>query len=175
MALDLCRTQGWEPPASDQLDRVIRSAPHGYETLQQATIHARLAIGWAGVDGSPIGGYPARRREGREGPDRGPAVHLDPDRSRDEPGHGPEGYGAPDQRGRWRWDDRIIGRRRGRLRRVNTDWQHQKLSIMCEWATTVAGGWTASSRMAGVLPPRRGFPGKAEASGTPFSTAAHAR
>jgi hypothetical protein len=32
-----------EPPASDQLDRVIRSATHGYETLQQATIHARLS------------------------------------------------------------------------------------------------------------------------------------
>ena len=43
MALDWCRTQRLEPPAGDRLERVIRSAVHGYETRQQATIHARLS------------------------------------------------------------------------------------------------------------------------------------
>ena len=44
MALDWCRTQRLEPPAGDHLDRVIRSAVHGYETQQQATIHTRLSV-----------------------------------------------------------------------------------------------------------------------------------
>lgn len=43
MAFDWCRTQRLEPPASDHLDRIIRSAVHGFETQQQATIHARLS------------------------------------------------------------------------------------------------------------------------------------
>ena len=33
-----------EPPASDHLDRIIRSAVHGFETQQQAAIHARLSV-----------------------------------------------------------------------------------------------------------------------------------
>ena len=43
MAFDWCRTQRLEPPASDHLDRIIRSAVHGFETQQQAAIHARLS------------------------------------------------------------------------------------------------------------------------------------
>ena len=43
MALDWCRTQRLEPPAGDHLERVIRSAVHGYETQQLATIHVRLS------------------------------------------------------------------------------------------------------------------------------------
>ena len=43
MAFDWCRAQRIEPPASDHLERVIRSAVHGYEAHQQATIHARLS------------------------------------------------------------------------------------------------------------------------------------
>ncbi len=43
LAFDWCRTQRLEPPASDHLDRIIRSAVHGYETQQQSTIHARLS------------------------------------------------------------------------------------------------------------------------------------
>ena len=43
MALDWCRTQRLEPPAGDHLDRVIRSAMHGYETQQQAAIPSRLS------------------------------------------------------------------------------------------------------------------------------------
>ncbi|MEO7559878.1 MAG: Tn3 family transposase, partial [Nitrosospira sp.] len=43
MALDWCRTQRLEPPVGDYLDRVIRSAMHGYETQQQAAIHSRLS------------------------------------------------------------------------------------------------------------------------------------
>lgn len=44
MAFDWCRTQRLEPPASDHLDRIIRSAVHGFEAQQQATVHARLSI-----------------------------------------------------------------------------------------------------------------------------------
>lgn len=44
IALDWFRTRHLEPPASDHLDRVIRSAAHGYETRQHATIHARLSM-----------------------------------------------------------------------------------------------------------------------------------
>jgi hypothetical protein len=43
MALDWCRTQRLEPPAGDHLERVIRSAAHGYEMRQLATIHVRLS------------------------------------------------------------------------------------------------------------------------------------
>nr|WP_157200415.1 Tn3 family transposase [Methylomonas lenta] len=43
MAHDWCRTQRLEPPAGDHLERVIRSAVHGYETRQLATIHVRLS------------------------------------------------------------------------------------------------------------------------------------
>ncbi len=43
MAFDWCRTQRLEPPASDHLDRIIRSAVHGFETQQQAAIHSRLS------------------------------------------------------------------------------------------------------------------------------------
>jgi TnpA family transposase len=42
IAYDWCRTQRLEPPASDHLDRIIRSAVHSYETQQLATIQGRL-------------------------------------------------------------------------------------------------------------------------------------
>ena len=42
VALDWCRTQRIEPPALDHLERVIRSAVHGYETSLQEAIHTRL-------------------------------------------------------------------------------------------------------------------------------------
>jgi TnpA family transposase len=45
LALDWCSTQRLEPPANDHLDRIIRSAVHGFETREQATIHARLSAG----------------------------------------------------------------------------------------------------------------------------------
>ena len=38
MALDWCRTQRLEPPVGDYLDRVIRSAMHGYETQYQQAL-----------------------------------------------------------------------------------------------------------------------------------------
>lgn len=44
LALEWCNSQRMEPPALDHLDRVIRSAVHGYETCQQAVIHARLSV-----------------------------------------------------------------------------------------------------------------------------------
>ena len=43
MSLDWCRTQLLEPPAGDHLERVIRSAVHGYETRQLATMHEKLS------------------------------------------------------------------------------------------------------------------------------------
>lgn len=43
MAFDWCRRQRLEPPATDYLDRIIRSAVHSYETQQLSTIHARLS------------------------------------------------------------------------------------------------------------------------------------
>lgn len=43
LALEWCSAQRMEPPALDHLDRVIRSAIHGYETRQQAAVHARLS------------------------------------------------------------------------------------------------------------------------------------
>lgn len=42
-ALDWCREQRIEPPASDHLERVIRSAVHGYEDRLQEVIEARLS------------------------------------------------------------------------------------------------------------------------------------
>ena len=42
-AFDWCRTQRIEPPALDHLERVIRSAVHGYETSLQEAIHTCLS------------------------------------------------------------------------------------------------------------------------------------
>ena len=42
VALDWCRTKGIEPPALDHLERVIRSAVHGYEISLQEAIDTRL-------------------------------------------------------------------------------------------------------------------------------------
>jgi TnpA family transposase len=43
LALEWCSSQRMEPPALDHMDRVIRSAIHGYEMRQQATVHAHLS------------------------------------------------------------------------------------------------------------------------------------
>ncbi|MBL8368583.1 MAG: Tn3 family transposase [Candidatus Accumulibacter sp.] len=43
LALEWCKAQHLEPPALDHLDRVIRSAVHGFETRQQEAIHMRLS------------------------------------------------------------------------------------------------------------------------------------
>ncbi len=43
-ALDWCRTQRLEPPARNHLERIVRSAVHGYETQQQASIYTRLSL-----------------------------------------------------------------------------------------------------------------------------------
>jgi TnpA family transposase len=43
LALDWCRTHRLEPPARDELDRVIRSAVRRYETRQHSAIQARLS------------------------------------------------------------------------------------------------------------------------------------
>lgn len=44
LALEWCNAQHLEPPAVDHLDRVIRSAVHGYATSLQETIHGRLSV-----------------------------------------------------------------------------------------------------------------------------------
>jgi TnpA family transposase len=44
LALEWCNAQHLEPPAVDHLDRVIRSAIHGYTTCLQETIHGRLSV-----------------------------------------------------------------------------------------------------------------------------------
>lgn len=43
LALDWCNAQHLEPPALDHLERVIRSAVHGYETRLQEAIYVRLS------------------------------------------------------------------------------------------------------------------------------------
>lgn len=43
LALEWYKAQHLEPPAIDHLDRVIRSAAHGFETRQQEAIHRRLS------------------------------------------------------------------------------------------------------------------------------------
>ena len=43
LALDWCRLHRLEPPASDELNRAIRSAVRNYETQQQSVIHSRLS------------------------------------------------------------------------------------------------------------------------------------
>ena len=43
LALDWCRMHRLEPPASDELNRTIRSAVRSYETQQQSIIHSRLS------------------------------------------------------------------------------------------------------------------------------------
>ena len=42
LALDWCRAQRLEPPALDHLDRIIRSAVHGYEAQLLETLFSRL-------------------------------------------------------------------------------------------------------------------------------------
>ena len=43
LALDWCRIHHLEPPASDELNRTIRSAVRSYEAQQQAVIYSRLS------------------------------------------------------------------------------------------------------------------------------------
>ena len=42
-AIDWCRTQGLEPPATEPLKRIIRSAVHGFEAAHHERIYARLS------------------------------------------------------------------------------------------------------------------------------------
>ncbi len=42
-AIDWCRAQGLEPPAMDHLQRILRSAVHGFEAGHHDRIHARLS------------------------------------------------------------------------------------------------------------------------------------
>jgi hypothetical protein len=67
MAYDWCRAQLLEPPAGDRLDRIIRSAAHGYETRQQAAIHGRLSPHNKAAIDLLLGGEGSDSEETRDG------------------------------------------------------------------------------------------------------------